>query len=114
METACVFPPACCVIIEMEQGASIGYRRAVLLSEIQALGSLAKAAKTSRIPVHHAWELVRKMNSDFSRPLVAFVEQADHCDGVHLTQRGEEIIRSYWQQFEPVWQDIQMDRSRHY
>jgi hypothetical protein len=37
MKKACMIPPECCVIIEMEQGVTLGYRKAVLLNEIQAL-----------------------------------------------------------------------------
>ena len=49
MNKACMIPPDCCVIVEMEAGATLGYRKAVLLNEIQALGSLTKAAKVSRL-----------------------------------------------------------------
>ena len=40
MKKLCMRPPECCVVIEMEPGATLGYRKAVLLNEIQALGSL--------------------------------------------------------------------------
>jgi molybdenum-dependent DNA-binding transcriptional regulator ModE len=52
MQRSCVIPPACCM--EMEDGVHLGYRRAVLLSEIEALGSLQQAAKISKIPFTHA------------------------------------------------------------
>jgi len=109
-----LIPPECCVIIEMEEGASIGYRRAVLLNEIQALHSLEKAAKTSRIDLNHARELLFEMNEVFSGPLVIFHGKPQDCDLVQLTARGETIAASYWQQFEPVWRSIIEERSRHY
>ena len=69
MKKACMGPPDCCVIIEMEHGARLGYRKAVLLNEIEALGSLRKAAKVSKIDPKHARELILEMNSVFSQPL---------------------------------------------
>ena len=107
-------PPECCVIIEMEKGASLGYRKAVLLKEIQALGSLSKAAKVSKIDLRHARELVREMNAAFSQPLVDFRGNVRNTDRVELTESGEKVTCSYWQQFEPVWQSILEERSRHY
>jgi hypothetical protein len=46
--------PDCSVVIEMEHGATLGYRRAVLLNEIPTLGSLSKAAKVSKNDRKHA------------------------------------------------------------
>ena len=83
MKTACAKPPECCVIIEMEPGTSIGYRRAVLLNEIDALESITKAAMTSRIPLYHARELVLRMNREFSAPLVNF---ADNGSGLRKVE----------------------------
>ena len=114
MRNAKSIPPACCVIIEMEPGASLGYRRAVLLNEIEALGSLNKAAKTTAIPFHHAMELVQQMNNEFSRPLVKFVNSSVADKDVVLSNKGKEIAKSYWRQFGPVWNDILQERSRHY
>jgi len=114
MKKTCTIPPACCVIIEMEPGATLGYRRAVLLNEIEALESLTKAAKTSKITLHHARELVLQMNKEFSDPLVNLVNHSTADDYVTLSKKGKVIANSYWRQFEPIWHDIQEERSRHY
>lgn len=114
MKKACMVPPECCVIIEMEQGATLGYRKAVLLNEIQALGSLAKAAKVSKIECGHARELVWEMNRVFSQPLVYFLGSPQQSDQVELTPKGMQTVKSYWQKFEPVWFSIIDERSRHY
>jgi len=95
MRKGWLIPPERCVIIEMEEGASIGYRKAVLLSEIRALHSLEKAAKTSRIDSTHARELVFEMNEVFSGPLVLFHGNPQDCDLVQLTARGESVTASY-------------------
>ncbi|MBV5316332.1 MAG: hypothetical protein JZU50_00850 [Desulfobulbaceae bacterium] len=114
MKKACTVPPDCCVIIEMEQGAKLGYRKAVLLNEIQALGSLTKAAKVSRIDRKHARELITEMNNTFSQPLVNFLGNSNNSDQVELTWKGAIVVKSYWQKFEPVWYSIIEERSRHY
>ncbi len=109
-----MIPNDCCVIIEMEQGATLGYRKAVLLNEIQALGSLTKAAKVAKIDQQHALELIQEMNRSFSQPLVDFLGNPTQSDRVKLTEKGESIAKAYWQQFEPVWLSIIEERSRHY
>jgi molybdate transport repressor ModE-like protein len=114
MKKACTMPPDCCVIIEMEPGVLLGYRRGVLLNEIEALESLTKAAKTSKISLHHARELVVEMNKQFTVPLVNFANTRHDCDDVSLSSKGKEVAVTYWRQFEPVWRDIQEERSRHY
>ncbi len=114
MKKACTIPPDCCVIIEVEPGAVLGYRRAVLLSEIEALESLTKAAKTSKMTLQHARELVLRMNRDFSASLVDFAHNENDCDHVRLSSKGKEVASDYWRQFEPVWLDILQERSRHY
>ncbi len=112
MQRGCVIPSACCVVMEMEDGVHLGYRRAVLLSEIEALGSLQQAAQVSKIPFAHAWELVRSMNREFSTPLVVFI--GGNTDHVALTARGSEVVRNSWRRFDPAWQNIQMEHSLQY
>jgi molybdate transport repressor ModE-like protein len=114
MKKMCMIPPECCVIIEMEEGATLGFRRAVLLNEIQALGSLSKAAKVSKIDSRHARELIWEMNRVFSQPLVDFLGSPQSSDVVELTEKGMRTVKTYWQKFEPVWLSIIEERSRHY
>jgi molybdate transport repressor ModE-like protein len=114
MKKGCMVPPECCVIIEIEKGASLGYRKAVLLNEIQVLRSLKKAAKVSRIDLRHARELILEINDAFSQPLVDFKGNHRNTDTVELTAKGQKTVRSYWRQFESVWLDIIRERSRHY
>ncbi|WP_035216372.1 winged helix-turn-helix domain-containing protein [Desulfobulbus elongatus] len=114
MKKICTLPPECCVVIEMEQGATLGYRKAVLLNEIHALGSLTKAAKVSKIDHKHARELIREMNRVFSQPLVDFLGDPRRSDKVELTEKGMRTMKAYWLQFEPVWLSIIEERSRHY
>ena len=114
MKKLCMRPPECCVVIEMEPGATLGYRKAVLLNEIQALGSLRKAAKVSKIEYAHALDLVLEMNTVFTAPLVQFLNSPQRTDLDELTEKGRRTVTSYWQKFEPVWYSIIEERSRHY
>lgn len=114
MKKMCMVPPDCCVIIEMERGAILGYRKAVLLNEIQALGSLTKAAKVSKIEQKHARDLIQEMNTTFSQPLVDFLGNPTNSDRVELTEKGASTVKAYWRRFEPVWLSIIEERSRHY
>ena len=110
----CVVPSECCVNIEMEKGATLGYRKAVLLKEIHALRSLKKAAKVSKINLNHARELILEINNTFNAPLVDFKGNFRYTDTVKLTEKGEKTVRSYWKKFEMVWLSIIQERSRHY
>ena len=114
MKKTCMIPPDCCVIIEIEHGARLGYRKAVLLNEIDALGSLTKAAKVSKMDRSHAQELIIEMNTSFSQPLVDYLGRPESSDQVVLTPKGKNTVRAYWQQFEPVWLSIIEERARHY
>jgi hypothetical protein len=88
MKKGWIVPPECCIIIEMEHGASLGYRKAVLLNEINALRSLGKDAKTSGMEKKHARDLILEMNEDYSQPLAIFLGNPIECDQVQLTQKG--------------------------
>ncbi len=114
MKKGWVVPPDCCVIIEVDQGASLGYRKASLLNGIKALGSLGQAAMTSQIDAEHARDLIFEMNEDFRQPLVVFEGNAMDCDPVQLTEKGELMASLYWQKYLPVWQSILDERSSHY
>jgi len=114
MEKGWVVPPDCCVIIEVDKGASLGYRKASLLNEIKLLGSLGKAAISSSIDAEHARDLIFEMNEDFRQPLVVFDGNPIDCDPVQLTEKGEKMASLYWQKYLPVWQSILDERGRNY
>ena len=114
MKKGIMIPPGNCVIIEMEKQVSLGYRGAVLLSEIQTCGSLAHSAKSSKIDLGHAHDLILELNRTFSQPLVEFTGNPNDTDVVALTEKGETTIRSYWGQFESACLSIMKERSRHY
>ncbi len=114
INSSCMVPPECCVVIEMEKGARLGFRKAVLLQEIAALGSVKQAAKVSKIETSHALELIQEMNTNFTTPLVSYPQVPEPEDRACLTPYGTRIVAKYWQQFEPIWLSILEERARHY
>lgn len=114
MKKGIMIPPSKCVIIEMERQVSLGYRGAVLLSEIQTCGSLTHSAESSKIDFHHAHDLIMELNSTFSQPLVEFTGSPNDTDLVALTEKGRATVRSYWGQFESACWSIMKERSNHY
>lgn len=105
---------SCCVVIELEPGAALAYGRAVLLNEIDALHSLSKAARTAKMTKAHARDLINQMNKEFSSPLVAFIDENAKQEQAYLTEKGKAIRQQYWHRFEPLWDDILNERSRHF
>ena len=114
MEKGIMIPPGNCVIIEMEKRVSLGYRGAVLLSEIQTCGSLSHSAASSKIDLSHAHDLILELNSTFSQTLVEFTGDPNGTDVVALTEKGKTTVRSYWGLFESACLSIMEERSRHY
>lgn len=114
MKKGIMTPPGNCVIIKMEKQASLGYRGAVLLSEIQTCGSLAHSAASSKIDLTHAQDLINQFNTTFSQPLVEFTGHPGDTDVVALTEKGKATIRSYWGLFESASLSIMKERSRSY
>ncbi len=114
LDQNCAVPPECCVVIEMEHGAKMGFRKAVLLQEIEALHTLDKAARVSKISLTHARTLIDEMNTTFPKPLVHQTSGKDPQDEIELTEEGRSVVASYWKQFERIWNDIIDERSRYY
>lgn len=102
------------MVIELEPGAALAYGKAVLLNEIDAMHSVTKAAKTAKMTKRHAIDLIGQMNREFSAPLVAFTDDNSNSEDAYLTEKGNEIRKKYWQRFEPLWDDILNERSRHF
>ncbi len=114
MKRACMKPPSCCVVVELEQGAFLGYRRAVLLDEIRSRGSLTEAAKAAEMQYDHALHLLQEMNGSFHAPLVRLHADVQNKDSALLTRTGEEMVSSYWRKFASVWTSIIEEQSRDY
>jgi len=113
MKGANLKPPSCCVIAQTE-GGSLGYRMAVLLDEIQRLGSLSQASQAAGIDLDHARELMGRMIESFREPLVEFDKSNADSDSVRLTRLGADAVKWYWQKFGIVWSSILEERCKYY
>lgn len=109
-----MIPPGNCVNAKLEQQASLGYRGAMLLSEIQRCGSLVRSCSTARIEPGHGRDLLLQLNHSFPQPLVTFVGKPRSTDLVMLTAPGEAAIRRYWKKFAAAQTSPLTERSHHY
>ena len=63
-----------------------------LLREIDAKGSLAKAADSVTVSYVTAWETVRRLNGAFGCPLVIMKTGGAHGGGSYLSVHGKKIL----------------------
>jgi molybdenum-dependent DNA-binding transcriptional regulator ModE len=104
---------SCCVIGETD-GATLEYMMALLLDEIQRLGSLYQASQAAGIDLDHARERAVNMIESFREPLVEFDKSIINSDNIRLTPLGNDMDNWYWQRFGTVWSSIFKERSENY
>ena len=78
-----------------EDEAYFGKGRIELLSRIDELGSITRAAKAMRMSYKAAWEAVNAMNAQSPAPIVERVSGGKGGGGTSLTDRGRELIAIY-------------------
>lgn len=66
-----------------------------LLEQIDALGSLSKAARRLRFSYRRAWMLLDAMNRRWPGPLVVTATGGKRGGGSRLTERGRLVLRAY-------------------
>ncbi len=66
-----------------------------LLEQIDALGSITKAAKSVGISYKNAWDLVNTINNLADKPLVERLTGGRGGGGTTLTCHGKEVIRQF-------------------
>lgn len=77
------------------QGGDISAKRIALLEAIDALGSIAAAAKQSGMSYRTAWDAVAEMNNMWDSPMVEKFPGGSHGGGAQLTPQGRELITSF-------------------
>jgi molybdate transport system regulatory protein len=73
----------------------LGSDRIKLLEEIDALGSITRAAKAVGISYKNAWDLVNMINNLADKPLVERLTGGRGGGGTTLTAHGKEVIRQF-------------------
>jgi molybdate transport system regulatory protein len=73
----------------------MGIGRLELLTHIQALGSISKAAQAMNMSYKRAWDLVSSMNAQARTPLVLTQAGGKHGGGTEVTAAGQQILRQF-------------------
>ena len=73
----------------------MGIGRLELLTHIQALGSISKAAQAMNMSYKRAWDLVSSMNAQARSPLVLTQTGGKHGGGTEVTPEGQQMIREF-------------------
>ena len=81
--------------IETDTGLEINAVKALLLEQIDVLGSISEAAKVLNIPYRRAWGMIQEMNRNSSFEIVA--KEAGGKAGGHsiLTEGGRDILQLF-------------------
>lgn len=81
--------------IETDTGLQINAVKALLLEQIDVLGSISEAAKVLNIPYRRAWGMIQEMNRNSSFEIVA--KEAGGKAGGHsiLTEEGRDILQLF-------------------
>ena len=74
----------------------IGIMRLDLLTHIQALGSITKAAKQMGMSYKKAWDLVTSLNSLAAKPLVVTTAGGKRGGGAEVTAEGQQLIQEFF------------------
>lgn len=73
----------------------MGIGRLELLVQIQALGSISKAAQAMGMSYKRAWELVSSMNAQARSPLVLTQTGGKRGGGTEVTPQGQQMIQEF-------------------
>ncbi|WP_222911422.1 TOBE domain-containing protein [Pseudomonas sp. DNDY-54] len=82
----------------------LGGKRIELLAQIEATGSISRAAKAVKLSYKAAWDAVDSMNNLSERPLVMRAAGGAKGGGTQLTDFGREMLH--------VWQRMQHEYER--
>ena len=74
----------------------IGIGRLELLTQIQALGSITKAAKAMGMSYKRAWDLVTSLNAQAAQPLVLTQAGGKRGGGAEVTAEGQQLIQEFF------------------
>lgn len=73
----------------------LGKGRMELLSQIEATGSISKAAKAMKMSYKAAWDAVDAMNNAIGIPVVESATGGARGGGSRLTEMGKRLIMEY-------------------
>ncbi|MDB6111774.1 MAG: LysR family transcriptional regulator [Pedosphaera sp.] len=92
----------------------MGPGKAELLEQVEATGSIAKAAGQLDMSYMRAWTLIKTMQQCFKEPLVMVVRGGAGHGGAALTDSGKQVLALYremeqagLQASKPAWRRLQ-------
>ncbi len=81
--------------VETADGRFMGIGRLELLTHIQALGSISKAAQQMGMSYKRAWDLVTSLNAQAARPLVLTHAGGPRGGGAEVTPEGQQLVQAF-------------------
>ena len=81
--------------IDIDGVRFFGPGRADLLSLIDKVGSIAKAAKAMGMSYKKAWDMVDEMNTRGKKPFVIARKGGEKGGGTELTETGRKMLAKY-------------------
>jgi len=81
--------------IDIDGVRFFGPGRADLLSLIDEVGSIAKAAKAMGMSYKKAWDMVDEMNTRGKKPFVIARKGGEKGGGTELTETGRKMLAKY-------------------
>ncbi len=81
--------------VETADDRFMGIGRLELLTQIQALGSISKAAQAMGMSYKRAWDLVSSLNAQAARPLVLTQAGGKRGGGAEVTEEGQQLIGAF-------------------
>lgn len=83
------------VWLKMNGKPLLGKGRVELLGQIEATGSISKAAKAMKMSYKAAWDAVDAMNNAMGTPVVESAIGGSKGGGSQLTEAGKHLIATY-------------------
>ncbi|TDD98303.1 winged helix-turn-helix domain-containing protein [Flavobacterium cellulosilyticum] len=99
--------------IESEEGIIISEGRIQLLKQIEATGSLNKAAKAMHISYQKAWKLVDASNKASKLPLIETQIGGNNGGGTVLTPYGKSLVESFEAINTSCWKFLDEELKKH-
>lgn len=81
--------------IDIDGEKFFGPGPAQLLSHIEETGSLSQAAKAMGMSYRKAWNIVNRLNTQGTQPLVTLQKGGQKGGGAELTNRGKKVVTRY-------------------
>ncbi|GAB3295378.1 winged helix-turn-helix domain-containing protein [Hymenobacter tenuis] len=81
--------------VETDTDRFMGIGRLELLSQIQAQGSISKAAQHMGMSYKRAWDLVSSLNAQAAKPLVLTQAGGKRGGGAEVTPEGQQLVQEF-------------------